>query len=315
MFLYLKKDKWKCPIKSQIVLNHSLLIARIRSIILRKEGYSPNGRYLRFTGIRAFFFAPLRAALTVEAALVLPLFLFCMTAVLQYGNVMDTAIRFGSALSETGKSMAAAAYMTKYGGDTSAAGEFAVGALSTVYAQNKVMSKTGDISSVKNANMLLSSFLQEEEMIDLVLTYQVRSPVGGVRLPGNFFVQRAKVRAWTGRTVSGKDGDGGDDEKSGDYVYVTATGSVYHEDTECTHLKLSIHTADIDSIGTLRNNNGAIYHPCEKCGSRAGDTVYITDEGTRYHGSLSCSGLKRTVKQVSREEVDHMRACSKCGKH
>ena len=256
-----------------------------------------------------------QAALTVEAAMVLPIFLFCMTAVLQYGNVMETAVRFGNALTETGKNMAVAAYTTKYGGDMSRAGEFAVGALSAVYAQNKVMSEAGDTSSVKNANMLFSSFMKENEMIDLVLTYQIRSPVSMVGLPGNFFLQRASIRAWTGRTIPGSDGDGADKGAEGDYVYVTATGSVYHEDTECTHLKLSIHAADIESLSTRRNNNGGIYHPCEKCGDHTGSTVYITNEGNRYHGSLSCSGLKRTVRQISREEAGSLRPCSKCGGH
>ena len=98
-------------------------------------------------------------------------------------------------------------------------------------------------------------------------------------------------------------------------MYVTATGSVYHEDTECTHLKLSIRPVEKTSLSDMRNHNGAIYHACEKCGDNAGNTVYITNEGNRYHSSLSCSGLKRTVKQITREEASQMRACKKCGQH
>ena len=311
----MKQQIWKYKIKSNSILLNAHHGSRIRRKCSRKELLSPQIKYLHFSDIRAFFFASLRASLTVETAIVLPLFLFCMTAVLQYGNVMECAARFGSSLSETGKHMAVAAYMTKYGGDTSKAGEFAIGALSTAYAQNKVIKSAGDTSSVKNANLLLSSFLQEDEMVDLVLTYQTRSPIAGIPLPGTFFLQRAKVRAWTGRVTSSGDGESQSGQGDSEYVYVTATGSVYHEDEECTHLKLSVHTTDKVSLETLRNSNGAIYHACEKCGDQAGSIVYITNEGNRYHSSLSCSGLKRTVKQVTREEAGNMRACSKCGKH
>lgn len=281
----------------------------------RKAKLSPLKVTAKKSDTGTFFFAPLNGTMTVEAAIVLPLFLMVMTAAIQYGAVMETAVKFGTSLAETGKNMAVAAYATKYGKGMDGAAGITVGVLSAAYAQNKAVSQAGDTSSVKNINMLQSSFLQEEDMIDLVLTYQIRSPVGIVKLPGNFFLQRARVRAWTGRTVPGEEGDGGGSGEDGDCVYVTATGSVYHEDPDCTHLKLSIRTVDARELEKLRNKNGGIYHDCEKCGGATGNgLVYITNEGNRCHNSLNCSGLKRTVRQASREELGHMKACSKCGK-
>lgn len=309
MFLYPEKRALK-TIQKRVLKNSHLYQAHNRKVRL-----SPLKLKARIWDIRAFLFAPLCGTLTVEAAAVLPFFLFVMITVMQYGNAMETAVRFGTALSETGKTMATAAYVTKYGGDTSAVPEVAAGALSAVYAQSRIVSQAGDTSAVKNVNMIQSSFLQDGDMIDLVLSYQIRSPIGVIRLPGNFFLQRARVRAWTGRVPPGGDTDADREGSDGDYVYVTVTGSVYHEDADCTHLKLSIRAVDVESLNTLRNNNGSIYHSCEKCGGAShGSTVYITNEGNRYHSSLDCSGLKRTVTQVSREELDGMRACSKCGK-
>lgn len=280
----------------------------------RKAKLSPPESSAQKGDTGAFFFAPLRGTLTVEAAVVLPLFLMVMIAVLQFGSVMGTASKFGTALSDTGKTMAVAAYVTKYGGDTKSAPGIAAVALSEAYAQGKVMSQAGDTSMVKNANMLLSSFLKEDETIDLVLTYQLRSPFGAVKLPGNFFLQRARVRAWTGRTLPEAEGTD-EEETAGEYVYVTETGTVYHEDPDCTHLKLSIRLVDSGSLETLRNSSGGKYHACEKCGDASPQgMVYITNEGNRYHSSLSCSGLKRTVRQVSRDDIGNLRACSKCGK-
>lgn len=235
---------------------------------------------------------------------------------MQYTAVMGTAAKFGASLSETGKNIAVAAYVTRYGGNVQEVPELAASALSAVYAQGKVRSQAGDTSSVKNMNMLLSSFLQDEEEIDLVLTYQIRSPIGFIKLPGNFFIQRARIRAWTGRVPTGEGDESGNKETGDDYVYVTETGGVYHEDSECTHLRLSVRAVDIGALDTLRNSSGAIYHNCERCARSPGSsTVYITEEGNRYHNSISCSGLKRTVRQVSREELNGMRACSRCGKH
>ena len=280
----------------------------------RKVKFSPPYRHIGNRDIRTFFFAPLRATLTVEAAAVLPMFLFAMIAVLQYGNVMNTAVKFGTSISETGKMMATAAYVQRFDGDLDDVPEIAVTALSTVYAKQRLISQTKDTSAVKKINFLLSSFLQEDDTIDLVLTYQIRSPIGFIKLPGSFFLQRARVRAWTGRDSDGEDDSSGEGEE-GAYVYVTETGSVYHDDPNCTHLKLSIREVDETSLDHLRNNSGGKYHRCEKCGGAAVDgKVFITSEGDRYHSSLSCSGLKRTVHQVSREDLGDMRACSKCGK-
>lgn len=280
----------------------------------RKVKISPPNRPEKERGIRAFFSAPLHAALTLEAAVVLPMFLFAMIAAMQYGNAMDTAVRFGASLSETGRSMAAAAYAKRFGGDMGAVPEMAVTALSAAYAQRRVVSQVKDTSAVRNVNMLLSSVLQGDEIVDLVLTYRIRSPVNMVKLPGNFFLQRARVRAWTGRSAGG-DGEDGEGNADGAYVYVTETGTVYHENPDCTHLRLSIREAEKSELKYLRNNSGGKYHDCERCGgAAAGDLVYVTSEGDRCHNSLSCSGLKRTVRQVARDELGGMRACSKCGK-
>ncbi len=280
----------------------------------RKVKFSPPYRHKGTKGIRAFFFAPLRAALTVEAAVVLPMFLLAMIAALQYGNAIETAVKFGTSLSETGKMMATAAYAERFGGDLDKVPEIAVNALSAAYAKQRLLSQTKDTSAVKKVNLLLSSFLQEDDTIDLVLTYQIRSPVGLIKLPGNFFLQRARVRAWTGRDSSGEGDSEGEDE-DGDCVYVTETGSVYHDDPNCSHLKLSIREVDEKDLAHLRNSSGGKYHKCEKCGGEAVDgKVFITGDGDRCHSSLSCSGLKRTVRQVSRDELGDMRACSKCGR-
>lgn len=90
---------------------------------------------------------------------------------------------------------------------------------------------------------------------------------------------------------------------------------VYHRDYHCNYLELSIRTVNAGTVDDLRNNDQEKYHPCDKCvhGSAASQ-VYLTDYGNRYHNSLSCSGLKRTVYAIPVSEAVGKGACTKCSK-
>ncbi len=123
---------------------------------------------------------------------------------------------------------------------------------------------------------------------------------------------RARVHSWTGRDESENDGSGSGME---DMVYVTDNRSVYHVSPECTHLDLSVHKVSASEAGRMRNTDGARYHACERCvgsGQTAG-SVYITDDGDRYHNSRDCGGLTRTVYLVERSSVGSLPVCSRCG--
>ena len=70
-----------------------------------------------------------------------------------------------------------------------------------------------------------------------------------------------------------------------------------------------------EDISKLRNDSGAKYYICEKCGGGTRDVnvVYITKYGTRYHKDINCSELKRGVLKVKPETVKDRKPCSKCG--
>jgi hypothetical protein len=101
-------------------------------------------------------------------------------------------------------------------------------------------------------------------------------------------------------------------------VYITEHGTVYHLSKKCSHLTLSIKETDIGSMKDLRNLSGGKYKECEICDDYEIELdnlkVYITDYGDRYHKSLSCSGLKRTIKAIPKSEVGDRSPCKRCGK-
>ena len=99
-------------------------------------------------------------------------------------------------------------------------------------------------------------------------------------------------------------------------VWVTENGSVYHTDSSCSHINLSIQVSSPGALAWKRNQDGEKYKECEQCvgNGAAGAEVYYTKYGNRYHNSLSCKGLKRKVKLVALEQTDGLPQCSKCAK-
>ena len=128
--------------------------------------------------------------------------------------------------------------------------------------------------------------------------------------PGDAFsidvYEHCKSRAWIGAKIN--------ESTDEQIVYVTETGTVYHKIPGCTHIKLSIETTTYDAVKDLRNSYGGKYSPCEKCGKGAkyAGVLYITETGDRYHTSIKCSGLKRSVTGIKISEVGERGKCSRC---
>ncbi len=276
---------------------------------LRKEKCAFPAGKSNYDGERA------EGSMTLEAAFVLPLFLFAMLAILQFAKIETVSIALLAGMQDTAKDMAAYAYIKEIGvsaGD-SATGELLSGGISAVYAKNSVEKKANLKSSDGSISLWKSSFI-ENEMIDLAVTYEAQNTYTILPVPKVKAALRTRVRAWTGRDGNGSSIQGEDQEETEkeEMVYVTTTGTVYHKDENCTHIKLSIKTVSLEQAKGLRNKSGGKYHACERCGRGAEGSVYITEYGDRYHSSLGCSGLKRSVVKIPLSQAKDRRACSKC---
>lgn len=119
----------------------------------------------------------------------------------------------------------------------------------------------------------------------------------------NDVVQSAVCRAWIGFTEL---------ETTETFVYITPSGSVYHLYSDCTHLALSIERVTIVRAQMSKNEYGEKYRECELCDEPFGTLVYITSEGNCYHSERTCSGLKRTIRQVSLSEAKGRVCCIRC---
>ena len=157
---------------------------------------------------------------------------------------------------------------------------------------------------------MAASFTETESWIDLLepISYKPYYLPDGVTL--GRILCRGRVRSWSGR-----DRDDENEEIEGSqYIYVTENKGVYHTHADCSHLELSVHSISAKELSKARNENGGRYKACERCvhSDGAKDTVYITNEGDRYHNDSSCSGIKRTVTMVNIKEAEGLKECSRC---
>ena len=158
------------------------------------------------------------------------------------------------------------------------------------------------------AYMSGESGLVQDEMVQLVHPERVSPVIPVLGYPGTTIVSCCYMRAWTGYDVEHKAETEGEET----YVYITENGTAYHLARNCTHLTLSIRLAGKEEVGSLRNASGGKYSPCEKCGGDGSGIVYVTNEGDRYHNTIECSGLKRSVRCVPLTEAGGRSPCGRC---
>ena len=145
--------------------------------------------------------------------------------------------------------------------------------------------------------------------MDLQVNYKMEIPVAMFRIPILSKKEMIKLKGWTGHEVKTTD------TEESIMVYVTVYGIAYHSDINCGYLELSLKAVDEREIDDLRNQNGGKYKECLACkGSVGTHKAYIADYGTKYHKSLECSAIKRTMYKVPLENVHGMGGCSKCVK-
>ncbi len=240
-----------------------------------------------------------RGSLTVEAALVLPLFLFAMILLGYLGVMIRCQDEVQWAMTRTAREAA-----VEYAASENRA---SVSRAACLLKMNRYLGGSGMYIS-----LLDSRLLAEGEEIDLVSEYRVKLPFRLLFADTMKFRQRVHVRAFTGVESRAGESDG-----KNDIVYVTATGRVYHRKRNCPYLKLSLSQVKYEDLPSLRNEGGGIYRACEKCSSgkvfSVGQAVWITNYGDRYHSSGACSKIRRDIRKIKLSEAGGRAPCSKCG--
>ena len=246
-----------------------------------------------------------KGSLTIEASLVLPIFLFAMFLALSVINLMRFHLNLQEAVHQEARKLA----MTSYREWNVSAGS--VGGAVLARLDGTLLSKAPIKGGGRGVDFS-GSRLDNREVIEIDACYDAELPYDFFNIFNRSFCAKSVMHTFIGyekgldeRTVR---------HEAEEYVYVTETGTVYHRDRECTYLRLSIKEVDRSTLKDLRNSSGHKYYACASCGKSAGNRVYITSEGTSYHSSLSCHGLKRTVSCIPLSQAGGLRPCSRCGR-
>ena len=239
-------------------------------------------------------------SITIEAAFAIPLFLFAALCLIWMIEIQSIKIGVKQAAYSAAKSAAE---------DTAV-----IPVLNTIKLKSDIIRLLGKeriersiivdgSEGISCWNSYLSSKTGE---MNIHVKYEVRVPLPLFGNPSAKMEETFRIHGWTGY---GKDKKTEDSE----IVYITEKQSVYHEDYHCSYLQLSIRFVPYEQLEEIRNENGGIYYACEKCVYGDASTgVYITENGSKYHNSLGCSGLKRTIRAVKKTEVQGIGGCSRC---
>lgn len=249
---------------------------------------------------RASVFPSVKASVTIEAALAVPVFFFavvCIAYLLEI-QAIQTTVRSGAQYAC--KKVAKEAYLLPVVMPGSLESDM-VEAIGSERLNRSII-----VGGSTGLDCHESRMSPKTAVLDFVVSYKVKIPILMFGIAPLSYRHEMKVKGWTGYE---KTGFVNENEKT---VYVTETGLVYHKNYRCTYLDLSIRMVDSGQISDLRNESQGKYKPCERCGG-PGSSVYITNTGDRYHGSLSCSGLKRSVYAIPITEALGKNACSRCG--
>lgn len=248
--------------------------------------------------------------MTVEAALAFPFFLFALTAFLYLFFVIQLRTEIGRAMTDAGREFAQNAYLLEDspGMVSGAAAAFSGSREVKEYLNQRAAAKLirGGADGI---SWMGTVWKDEEDTLVLRAEYEIEA----LPVPGMFhsirIVQKRTVRGWTGFTGRERGSGTGRDK----VVYVTEHGTVYHQDAECRHLKLSVRQCSLEEAKAERNTGGAKYYPCERCWKEGSRLVYLTEDGDRYHQSLSCSSLTRRIRTILLSEAGGRPPCSVCG--
>ncbi|MFA9376868.1 MAG: hypothetical protein ACERKZ_08945 [Lachnotalea sp.] len=256
--------------------------------------------------------------MTVEAAMVLPIFIFAICFMMYFTEVVRVQAEIGNEIYKQGKSLSVYTYVYKQGQNNEIINSgqlenIVTWGLSNLYVSNQITEELGEDYKQNNnidngISFLMSSYMRENDLIDIIATYKISIPCNFFHLGKIPVLQRCRMRGWTGYQISENE------EDAEEIVYITQTGTVYHKSSSCTHINLSISQVNINDIKNLRNSGGGKYYECEICGDETNNgSVYITNTGDRYHNSRECSGLKRGVIAIPISEVGTRGPCSRCG--
>lgn len=239
-----------------------------------------------------------RGSFTIEAAVVIPIVAGFLVCILFFFRMLQVQAAVDEALCYAGRKVAVESSITESEAALFLSAELFFYQIIDEYECVEKYVENGNFG----ISLLKSDFSGED--ISLRAEYSMKLPVSFFELGRVYLWQQNTFRKWTG--------DGGTNEQK--WVYVSATGTVYHKTMDCRSIRVSVRQTAYSNIEGLRGKNGQKYYPCSSCVEEVlnQEIVYYTDYGVLYHKDISCSPLKRTVTRIPLSEVGNRTECRFC---
>lgn len=256
----------------------------------------------------------LNGSLTVEASLVLPVFIFAIVALLFFIQAIKINVQIQKAVYNQTMKVAGYSYYLNVADppaivenlmEAETVKAMIINELGTDFMNNPYLVNGSNGFTLNFTNIF------EEDILDVALQYKLKVPFDIFRIGKVPFVARARCKTW-----GGEETDKSEIEK--EIVYVTTYGVVYHEDRKCTYIESDIMSCSAMEATGRQNASGSRYGPCSLCteGTKMFFfEVYFTKYGTKFHVDKNCSNLKSSVFSINRDSAEKKyRPCSKCSK-
>lgn len=268
---------------------------------------------------RAISFAFRKGAfVSIEASICLSIFLLSIMSILSFDIVMNQKMKMDIGLRNTASKIAQdyALYDSLVSDEESLFKDYAVRGIGIVAAKQLFMDELGKDNLDKSCiaggssgiSFLYTDIVDDEGYVDIVISYNMDLPFKIIPLPKIKMTQRCRIYPWSGTEVFSSENE------NGEYVYITATGTVYHTSLSCRHINIKVNKLTLGEVGGLRNDSGGKYYPCEICyEADDGSIIYVTSSGTAYHSDKGCPSISRNVKKVPKSEVIGRAVCKNCG--
>lgn len=278
---------------------------------------------------RTFLFSSRKGSLTLEAALVLPIYMFFLITVLYILNILHIQNVLQSAMEEAARNINSYAYVAEQfeelqDDERAVIGSHDAGFVLTL-AKNQV-SKISIRNSFLNdriKNIADSSYINNgykgiiisfgtsdfSDYVDFNISYMIKLPF----LPADIFyipvTQRCYFKPFVGTDITEKEG------AYTEYVYVTATGSVYHTTPYCTYLNRYYDIITEDEMNVSWDTAEG-YHACPHCAydQPIGPASFLCPGRKVYHNRTDCAYIETFVYKIPKDQVGNKPMCSRCKK-
>ena len=254
-----------------------------------------------------------KASLTVEAAMTFPIFIFAFFLMIYSLRIVELQSKVQYALNAASSDMAAYA-MVKEGTEGGSAANYVSGIVysnpgaSALFLKN-LKSCMEDVDMVSGKwlgfHFTNSQIMKKDAVIYLEVHYKIKMPdLLGIKIEIPC-IQNVYTRGFTGRRLAEKE--------EGKIVYITTGQTVYHTNRSCTHLVLSVQQVSEKVFFNKKKGYLKKYTNCLLCKDKISNGyIYITAQGDKYHYSLQCQSLKRTIKRILLKDVGNRTLCKRC---